>query len=74
MRTLEYTLSDGSTGAATPEDVARAVEALLMDGTMVMDSKELAARLDQLRAEEARYTAIVRSVVARAIERGVVTE
>jgi hypothetical protein len=74
MRTLEYTLPDGTTGTATPDDVAKAVEALLMDGTMVMDSKELAARLDQLRAEEARYTAIVRSVVERAIERGGVTE
>ena len=72
MRTLEYTLPDGTTATATTEDVAKAVEALLMDGTMVMDSKEVAARLDQLRAEEARYTAIVRAVMERAAERGVV--
>jgi len=72
MRTLEYTLPDGTTGTATPEDVAKAVEALLMDGTMVMDSDELTARLDQLRGEEARFTAIVRAVVERAREQGVV--
>jgi hypothetical protein len=72
MRTLEYTLPDGTTATATPDDVASAVEALLMDGTMVMDSKELAARVEQLREEEARYTAIVRAVVERAREQGVV--
>jgi hypothetical protein len=71
VRTLEFTLPDGTTGTATPEEVARAVEALLMDGTMVMDSKDLAGRLDQIRDDEARYTAIVRAVVARAAERGV---
>jgi thiamine pyrophosphate-dependent acetolactate synthase large subunit-like protein len=73
MRTLEYTLPDGSTGTATPDDVAKAVEALLMDGTMVMDSKELQVALEQARANEARHTAIVRAVVERAVERGVVT-
>ena len=63
---------DGATGTASPDDVARAAEALLMDGTMVMDSKELLARVEQLREEEARHTAIVRAVVARAAERGIV--
>jgi hypothetical protein len=71
MRTLEYTLPDGTTATATPEDVARAVEALLMDGTMVMDSKELQAHIDQMRATEARDRAIVRAVVEHAHERGV---
>jgi thiamine pyrophosphate-dependent acetolactate synthase large subunit-like protein len=73
MRTLEYTLPDGSTGTASPDDVAKAVEALLMDGTMVMDSKELQVALEQARASEARHTAIIRAVVERAVERGVVT-
>ena len=71
MRTLAYALPDGTTGTASPDDVARAVEALLMDGTMVLDSKELLARIEQLRDAEARYTAIVRAVVARAAERGI---
>ena len=73
MRTLEYTLPDGSTGTASPDDVAKAVEALLMDGTMVMDSKELRARLDELQTDEARFAAIVRAVVGRAVERGIAT-
>jgi hypothetical protein len=71
MRTLEYTLPDGTTGTATPEDVAKAIEILLMDGTMVMDSKELQARLDHRGDDEARFTAIVRAVVVRAAERGI---
>jgi hypothetical protein len=73
MRALEYTLPDGSAGTATPDDVAKAVEALLMDGTMVMDSKELRARLDELQTDEARFAAIVRAVVGRAVERGIAT-
>lgn len=72
MRTLEYTLPDGTTGTATPDDVARAAESLLMDGTMIMDSKELQAHVAQARATEARDTAIIRAVVERATERGVV--
>lgn len=72
MRTLEYALPDGTTGTATPDDVAKAVESLLMDGTMVMDSKERLARVERLQAGEARYTAVVRAIVARAAERGIV--
>ena len=71
MRTLEYTLPDGTTGTATPEDVARAAESLLMDGTMVMDANELRAHVEQARANEARETAIIRAVVQRAAERGI---
>jgi hypothetical protein len=74
MRTLEYTLSDGTTAAATPDDVASAVEVLLMDGTMVLQSGLMAVRLNQVQNEEARLTAIVRAVVERARERGVVPE
>jgi hypothetical protein len=74
MRTLEYTLPDGTTAVATPEEVANAVEVLLMDGTMVLQSGELAVRLNQLKDEEARLTAIVRAVVERARERGVVPD
>jgi hypothetical protein len=72
VRTLEYTLPDGTTARASPEDVARAAENLLMDGTMVMDSKELQAHIAQVQANEARDTAIVRALVAQAVERGIV--
>jgi hypothetical protein len=72
MRTLGYTLPDGTTGTATPEDVARAAENLLMEGTMVMDSKELMAHVAQIQANEARDTAIIRALVQRATEQGIV--
>jgi hypothetical protein len=71
VRTLQYTLPDGTTGTATPEDVARAAENLLMDGTMVMDSKELMAHVAQLQATEARDKAIIKALVEQAAERGI---
>lgn len=67
MRMLEYTLPDGTTATAGPDEVAEAVTALLMNGAVVVDPK----CFDQLLEDEARYTAIVRAIVRRAAERGV---
>jgi hypothetical protein len=71
VRTLEFTLPDGTTGTATLQEVAQAVESLLMDGTMVMNASQLKSRVEQERATAARHAAIVQAIVDWAVERGI---
>ena len=72
MRTLDFTTPDGTTWTATPADVARAAESLLMDGTMVMSAEEVEALLGQERERHALDFALIRALVERAVERGIV--
>jgi hypothetical protein len=73
VRTLEYTLPDGTEATATPGEVAEAVENLLMDGTMVMTSLQVKSRVEQERVTAARHKAIIQALVERAVERGLVS-
>ena len=72
MRTLDITTPDGTIWTATPTDVARAVETLLMDGTMVLNADEVELLAGHDRQIYEVQFALIREIVERAIERGIV--
>jgi len=72
MRTLDFTTPDGTTWTATPADVAKAAESLLMDGTMVMSPEEVEALAERERETHVLHVALIRALVERAVERGIV--
>jgi hypothetical protein len=72
MRTLDITTSDGTIWTATPADVAKAAETLLMDGTMVLSADEVELLVGHDRQIYELQVALIRELVERAIERGIV--
>jgi len=72
MRTLDITTPDGTIWTATPADVAKAVETLLMDGTMVLSADEVEFLVGHDRQIYELQFALIRELVERAIERGIV--
>jgi|GEM_PF-5248432 len=72
MRTLDITTPDGMIWTATPADVAKAAETLLMDGTMVLSADEVELLVGHDRQIYELQVALIRELVERAIERGIV--
>jgi hypothetical protein len=72
MRTLDITTPDGTIWTATPADVAKAAETLLMDGTMVLSADEVELLVGHDRQIYELQVALIRELVERAIERGIV--